>query len=357
VRYKKIVIKIGTSVITDENGYLDLPRIKNIVEQIAQIRKEGVDVIVVLSGAVTAGKTLFQEAKPVTSPKEKQLYASVGQISLMNYFSKQFFDKKITIGQILATKEDFRDRKHYLNMRSCFEALLGKEVIPVVNENDAISFHGATFTDNDELAGLIASMLNCDALIVLTDVDGVCDKHPKHKDAKCLTKVDPKETNVFDFITSEKSSCGTGGMFSKCKIATRLSAIGIGTHIVNGTKENIISSVMEGKLVGTEFVAQKNISSMKRWLANSQGHEVGSVFINEGAKEKLLTNGSVSLLPVGIISVEGEFEKGDIIAIKTEYNQVLGRGVAQYNSSKAGALMGKKGEKPLVRCDYLFIIE
>ena len=350
MKYKRIVIKVGTKVITDEKSLLCKKAMSRIVEQIVQLKKQGVEVVLVSSGAMGAGRPLVKFSKKPKRILERQMLASVGQTRLINAYDQLFSKHDYLCAQVLATKEDFRDRKHYLNMQNCMEGLLDDQIIPIVNENDVISVDELMFTDNDELAGLLASQLDADALLLLTSVDGLTQGD------EVVETVDFKKDNVCPYIKPTKSSFGRGGMITKCKIAERMSQVGIHTHIINGEKPNIVLDVLQNKNVGTTFLIQKKISGVKKWIAHSEGREKGKVFIDDKAVEILTaTNTAASLLPVGITKVSGEFEKDDIIKIKNQKGKSVGLGVVQYGSKKAEELIGKKGEKPLVHYDYLFM--
>lgn len=356
MQYKKIVIKVGTNVISKENGLLDYEIIKNLVEQISFLKNNQVEIILVSSGAVGAGRSMINLDSNINTVVKRQILASIGQPRLLNIYSEMFEKNNYLCAQILATKEDFRDRLHYLNMKNCFNALLQDNIIPIVNENDVVSVTELMFTDNDELAGLIASMLNVDALIILTNVDGVYKGHPKDKDSKLIDEIDIKKPEFKQFISPEKSQFGRGGMLTKYGIAEKMSLVGINTHILNGKKNDNLKKLLLGEKIGTRFLIKKDVSNIKKWIAYSEGYEKASVYINQGAEEALLSKEkAISLLPVGISSIKGDFEKGDIIRICNDKNDYLGLGLAQYNSNKANSIIGKKGQKALIHYNYIFL--
>jgi glutamate 5-kinase len=240
-------------------------------------------------------------------------------------------------------------------MRTCFDALLQQKIIPVVNENDAVAVTELMFTDNDELSGLIASMMQVDAHIILSHVDGLFDL--KSSEKKVITEIDPSTKNFHQYIHPGKSEFGRGGMLTKCHIAHKLSRLGITVHIANGKTRDILLSILEGKPEGTRFLSQKPKDGLKRWIAHSEGLEKGAVVVNEGAHLALTsTEHASSLLPVGIVAVEGTFAKGDIIRICTTNGKVIGYGMAGYSADKTRAITGHKGEKPLIHYDYLYIL-
>jgi len=351
---KRIVIKVGTNVITREDGMLNEQIIKQLALQIAEIKKQGYDVIIVSSGAMAAGRTF---APPYCNPNKvihRQLLAAIGQVELIHTWSLVFEDYGSICAQVLATKEDFRSRRHYLNMKNCFEALLQDKVIPIVNENDVVSVSEIMFTDNDELAGMIASMLDAESLILLTNVDGLFDGDPKDPSSKIIQEIDPQKTTVEDYVQKTKSEFGLGGMLTKSRIAKTLSSIGTTTYIANGRKEYVITDILKGEKIGTKFIPQKKVSKTKKWVALAKGYEKGTIYVNKKA-EKILKEKVSSVLPVGVIKVEGNFEKGDIIKVLSEQGRFLGLGKAEYSSEKANELIGKAHEKPVIHYDYLFI--
>lgn len=354
--YKRIVVKVGTKVITDAGGKIDPAVLKHLVRQITLLRQQGIQIILVTSGAMAAGRsTLF--IKGEERVEQKQVLASVGQVKLMSTYSSLFGEYGFLCAQILVTKEDFRDKVHYNNMQNCFENLLKNNVVPVVNENDTIATTELLFTDNDELAGLIASQLDAEALIILTDVEGVLTGDPKDKSSRIISEIDFKNINSYQkYVSPEKSSFGRGGMLTKFGIAKKLAVQGIATYIVSGKKNNILMDLINGEKIGTKFNPQKKTSSLKRRLAYSEGIAKGAVVVNKCTKEMLLSKTKImSLLPVGVVGVEGNFKKGDTIEIKSERGQKLGFGIAQYDFLKAKELAGKKNVKPVIHYNYMFI--
>lgn len=351
---QRIIVKVGTNVITRDDGMLNEQIIEQLAHQIAELKKREIDVVLVSSGAMAAGRTFAPAYCHRNKVVHRQLLAAIGQVELMNTYSRVFDSFGAICAQVLSTKEDFRSRRHYLNMKNCFEALLEDQVIPIVNENDVISVSELMFTDNDELAGMIASMLDVDTVIFLSSVDGIFDGNPKDTNSKLISEIDPQKEGCEKYIQKSKSEFGTGGMLTKCRIAKTLSSIGVVTYIANGQKENVISEIIEGKEVGTKFLAAKNVSKEKKWVAFSKGYEKGTVCVNKGA-EKSLKEKVSSLLFVGVTKIEGDFEKGDIIKVVNEKGKFIGLGKARYDSKEAQDLIGKHDKKPFIHYDYLFI--
>lgn len=354
--YKRVIVKIGSNVLTQGNGLPDQVRIQQLVEQFAYIKKQGIELIVVSSGAVASGRSLLPLKEHKQSVAMRQVLSSVGQVKLINTYAQLFSEQEMLCAQVLVTKEDFRDRVHYLNMKNCFHSLLQNNVIPIVNENDVVSVTELMFTDNDELAGLIASMLNADALIILSNIDGIYNGDPTLPQTRIIEQVQQNEYNFSSIIKAEKSTFGRGGMITKAAIATKTAKLGIAVHITNGKKDNVLLDLLFGELVHTHFLPENHKSERKRWIAHAESAALGAVQLNDGAKEVLTSRKVGSLLPIGIVAVSGDFKKGDMIKILDEGHKTIGWGIAQYGADKARERMGMKNQKPLVHYDYLYSI-
>ncbi|PIQ21945.1 MAG: glutamate 5-kinase [Cytophagales bacterium CG18_big_fil_WC_8_21_14_2_50_42_9] len=353
--YDRIIVKIGSNVLTQDQGVPDLERIQHLVEQLAALKKQGKEVIVVSSGAVASGRSLISISEKADAVATRQLLAAIGQVKLINTYADLFSKHGLICAQVLVTKEDFRDRQHYLNMQNCFRILLQNNVIPIVNENDVISVTELMFTDNDELAGLIASMLNADALMILTNVDGIYNGDPKDPAAEVIPEITAATTDFTAFVSTQRSQFGRGGMITKCHIAHKVAQLGIAVHIANGKTENILPKVLNQQIVNTRFVPHKTASGKKKWLAHSENYAKGVVQLNAGAKAALTSPKATSLLPVGIVNITGDFQKGDIIRLVDENEKPVGLGIAEYGSDKARERLGQKNQRPVVHYDYLFL--
>ena len=326
LRYKKITIKIGSNVLAKADGTLNVSRIAHLVDQLAFLHENGVELVVVSSGAVAAGRAVLQPSKKTDAVSQRQLWAALGQVKLISRYSDFFNEHGLVCAQVLTTKENFSSRGHYLNMQNCFTTLLENKVIPIVNENDTISVNELMFTDNDELSGLIASMVNSDALILLSNVDGVYDANPKSENAKLIRQIEVNNKEPENAISVERSDFGRGGMLTKFRIAKKVARDGIGVHVANGTSENVLIDLLEiGKdLKHTFFVPNKKSSSgVKKWIGYSDGFAKGQVVVNRGAINALHSDQAVSLLPVGIVCVDSEFKKGDLIKIVDESGEIV----------------------------------
>lgn len=355
--YKKIVVKIGSNVLTQANGLPDEYRIAHLVEQIVALKKLGITVIVISSGAVAAGRSMFSISEKHDAVAARQLLASIGQIKLINTYMSLFQQHELLCSQVLVTKEDFRDRKHYLNIKNCLSILLKNRVIPIVNENDVVSVTELMFTDNDELAGLIASMLEADALIILSNVDGVYDGDPKLPGTRVIEQIRRDGEDVERFISTAKSGSGRGGMVTKLGMAKKVAKLGIPVHIANGTRDRILIDLLDKKVVHTFFSPEKVTSGKKKWIAHSEQSATGTVQLNAGATLALVSGEARSLLPVGITRLISSFDKGDIIRLIDENEKLIGLGIAEYGSDKAKERIGQKGHKALVHYNYFYAVD
>lgn len=357
---KRVAIKIGSNVLTKADGTLDYTRMSALVDQIADLHRSGVEVILISSGAVAAGRNKALADK-LDAVSQRQLFSAIGQVKLINRYFMLFRDYGITCGQVLTTKESLGTRGHYLNQRNCMQVMIDNQVIPIVNENDTISVTELMFTDNDELSGLLAAMMDCEALIILSNIDGIFDGNPADPNSKVIREVLPGKRDLSAYIQTGKSSFGRGGMQTKTNIASKVADEGIQVIIANGKKDNILTDLLltDKDVVCTRFVASAvAASSVKKWIAHSEGFAKGEIHLDAGASSALAESDlATSVLPVGITEIKGNFEEDDIVKIFDEKGVHIGLGKAQYSSAEALKLIGKKGEKPVVHYDYLCIFE
>lgn len=358
---KRIVIKIGSNVLTRPDGTLDVTRISSLVDQVQAIRADGAQVLLVSSGAVACGRSRLGRggaALKLDPVEQRQLYSAVGQVQLIGLYSRLFQDWGTTIGQVLTMKESFSTRREYLNQRACMEVMLAHDVVPIINENDTVSVTELMFTDNDELSGLVASMMDADTLMILSNVDGIYDGPPSDPASKVIAKVLPGE-DISGGIGAQKSGFGRGGMRSKYAIATHAAEEGIRVLIANGKREGIVRDLYFNVpgTVCTEFVpVAGGVSSVKKWIAHSSGFAKGTVTVNAAAREALCGEQAVSLLPVGVVAVEGDFEEGDIIGILDPSGAQFAVGRSAYSAAQAREVIGQHDCRPLVHYDYLSLL-
>lgn len=353
----RIAVKIGSNVLTRHDGALDITRISALVDQVAELHRQGVSVVLISSGAIASGRSEIKVGKKLDAVSSRQLYSAVGQAKLINRYYELFREHGLVCGQVLTTKENFGSRLHYLNQKHCMEVMIDNNVIPIVNENDTISVTELMFTDNDELSGLITTMMGMDALVILSNIDGIYNGNPDDPKSTVIREINVKE-DLSEYIKTTKSEFGRGGMLTKCSIAQKVAEEGIEVIIANGKRENILLNLINNPktTVSTRFIpSDKPTSSVKKWIAHSEGFAKGEIHINKGAEKALLGDKAVSILMVGVTKIVGDFEKEDIVKIVNEEGQQLGVGCTAYNSSEATQLIGQRDLKPLIHYDYLYL--
>ena len=362
---RRITVKVGSNVLTRADGTLDVTRMSALVDQVADLRRRGIEVILVSSGAVASGRGEVRPVRRLDSVDQRQLFSAVGQAKLINRYYELFREHGIAVGQVLTTKESFGTRSHYLNQKNCMTVMLENGVLPIVNENDTISISELMFTDNDELSGLIASMMDAHALIILSNVDGIYDGPPSDPASRVIPEIRPGD-DFASCIQTSKSSFGRGGMLTKTSIARKVADEGITVIIANGRRENVLVEIVESEerrmkheepsLSYTRFVpAPRPASSVKKWIAHSEGFAKGAYYVDEQTMNLLQSDRPVSILPVGVLAVEGKFDKDDIVRIYGPGSRYIGVGKTAFSSKEAVELMGKHGQKPAVHYDYLYI--
>ena len=357
-KFRRVVIKVGSNVLTREDGRPDTTRISGLVDQFARLHREGIELILVSSGAVASGRSLLESrVGRIDTVSARQLYSAVGQVKLMNRYYDLFNDYGIACGQVLTTKESLSTRRQYLSQRNCMETMLAAGVIPIVNENDTISVTELMFTDNDELSGLVAAMMGADALLILSNIDGIYDGSPSSSSSRVIRRVAPGR-DLSPYIDTTRSSRGRGGMTSKSRIASRVAGEGIEVIIANGRRDEILTDLLlrDRDVVCTRFeAASKAASGVKKWIASSEGFAKGALRLDGGAAEAVRRNRAASILAVGVTQVEGDFERDDIVRILSPEGIQLGVGRIACDSATARRNLGRKGLKPLIHCDYLYL--
>lgn len=343
-RAKRAVIKIGSNVLTQNNG-LNLKAIQSITRQICRLIDDGREVILVSSGAMASGvKKVGLPKRPDELPK-RQAVAAVGQAGLIMEYEKSFgrFDKKVA--QILLTREDLSNRKRYLNARNTLYTLLGWQVVPIINENDTVSVEEIKLGDNDNLAAMITLLMEADILINLTDIEGLFNKDPRiHHDAELIPMVTTITKSTEQYASEIPGALGTGGMISKIRAARKVNSAGVPMVIAKGDEPNILIKLFSDGAHGTFFVPRKEkLASRKCWIAFSLKPQ-GAVKIDDGAANAILKNGK-SLLPSGIVAVEADFNIGAAVEFKNRKNEILGIGLANYSAADIRKIMGLKSKQ------------
>jgi glutamate 5-kinase len=341
---KKVVIKIGSGVLTRKEG-LDLNIIDQLVDEIADLKKNGRHIVMVTSGAVASGRHRMGITRKLKNMPEKQAAAAIGQGRLMRVYSNAFGRHGINVAQMLLTMSDLTDRQRFINIRNTLSHLLEWGVVPVINENDTVSVEEIKFGDNDHLAAMMANIVGADLLINLTNTDGLYDRNPKtSKKAKLINLVRKITSEIEAAATAESDPVGTGGMKSKIMAAQKVTVCGIPYIIASGKRKGIFEEIFSGKETGTFFLPMTNcLNSKEHWIAFTLRAR-GKLVIDEGAKNAILNKGK-SLLPSGIIGVEGEFTVGDPVAcIDSEGNQIA-KGLVNYSSDEIKKIQGLKTAK------------
>lgn len=352
----RIVVKVGSNVLTRPDGMPDVTHMSALVDQIAALRRMGHEVVLVSSGAVACGRGAVKPLKQLSAVAQRQLYSSVGQIRLINLYNQLFASYGIVVGQVLTQKENFSSRTSYLNQRACMLTMLDNGVIPIVNENDTASLTELMFTDNDELSGLIATMTDADTLIILSNVDGIFTGSPADPSSHLIERVEPGR-DVGEYVVATKSGFGRGGMGTKCGIASKVASEGVAVIIARGDRPNLLVDLLTcpDSVPHTLFEpSHEPLSNIKRWLAHSGSFAKGIVRVNARAAEALLSDRAVSLLPVGVTAVEGEWEEGDVVTVIGPDGATIGMGRASLSSAEALASLGHRGRRPLIHYDYLY---
>jgi glutamate 5-kinase len=345
-------VKFGTGVLTDSRKLIDPAQLEQLVGQIAALKKSGKEVVLVTSGAVGAGMgALGYESRP-TDLAEKQACAAVGQSRLMAAYDKLFSAHGLVVAQVLLTHEDLEHHERHLNARNTLVTLLQRGVIPIINENDAVSFTEIKFGDNDKLSALVASLLPADLLVILTTVDGVIENFGK-KNPRTLSVVEQIDSAIEKMAGGTTSETAVGGMKSKIDAAKIVVRSGIPLVIVSGKKKNVLAKVLAGEDEGTLFVAQPNkLQGRKRWIAFFH-HPQGALFVDDGAKKALRESGK-SLLPPGVARCEGEFAADDVVRICDLDGMEFARGIAKFSADEIRAK--KLARVELVHRDDLVIL-
>src|ERR1035437_2261378 len=338
---KKILVKIGSAVLTGAEG-LDLKIINALVREMSDLSHKGYSIVIVTSGAIASGKHRLNITDKLKSIPEKQAAAAIGQGRLMRVYSKAFEKKGLYVAQILLTLSDLTDRQRYLNIRNTLSTLMEWGVTPIINENDSVAVDEIKFGDNDNLAAMIANIVEADIFINLTSTAGLYDCNPaKSKKAELIGLVREITSEIEAMASAETSSVGTGGMKSKILAAKKVTAIGIPCIIAPGKRKRVLTDILAGKEIGTLFLPMADrLNSKKYWIAFTLRSR-GRLIIDNGAKKALLDKGK-SLLPSGVIDVEGDFDLGDPVSCVDREGTSLAKGLVNFSSAEIRKIMGLK---------------
>ena len=338
---KRCVIKIGSALLTNDGAGLNMAGIATWVEQISNLRKSGVEVVLVSSGAVAEGMCRLGLTKRPESLHELQAAAAVGQMGLIQSYESEFQKYNLHTAQILLTHDDLSNRQRYLNARNTVRSLLELGVVPIINENDTVVTDEIRFGDNDTLAALVANLIEADYLLILTDQNGLFDRNPRdHDDAKLISEASADDNSLAAMAEGGSGTFGRGGMATKVSAAKLAARSGTSTLIAAGNEKNIIQKIFSAEDLGTLLYAEQNpVTARKQWLA---GHLQikGKLILDDGAVKKLCESGS-SLLAVGVSEIQGEFSRGEIVSCVTSDGKEIARGLVNYNSADINKIKGK----------------
>lgn len=342
-KLKRIVVKVGTATITERSGRISARRLGSLAGQVAEATSRGVQVAVVSSGAIAAGmEKLKMEDRP-SDIGALQAVAAVGQGALIRRYTDTFARRGMVAGQVLVTQHDLTHRQQYLNARHTLDTLFEMGVVPVVNENDTVATEEITFGDNDMLAALVASLCSADLLVLLTDTAGLYTEDPRRSEEARLIRRVEKVTSEIEEIGGEAGELGLGGMSSKVQAAKAASEAGVRAVIADGRAPTTIIEILDGESPGTFFPACGTMTAKKHWIGYAKMSK-GRLMVDEGAARALLSRGK-SLLPAGVLKVEGTFRVGDCVDIIGPDGAVIGRGLASYDSKEARKVKGMRSDQ------------
>jgi glutamate 5-kinase len=342
-----LIAKFGTNLLTGGTGHLEPSIVSSLVEQVAQLHQKGHEIIIVSSGAIAAGRQKLGIVKERKDIPFKQVLASVGQSQLMNVYEQFFSQHDIVVAQALLTKSDLSDRAGYLNARNTLLALIELGVICVVNENDIVAtdeLGELTFGDNDNLSAMVANLVDADLLVLLTDIDGLYTADPQlDPQARLIPRVEKVDDEIERAAGDSASSCGVGGMITKLEAARLATASGVTVVIANGRKPDVLKQIALGQNIGTIFPSRTSkLESKKRWMLSRLACK-GKLIIDDGAVLALKKQNR-SLLPAGVVGMEGEFERGDVVDIFGSKGRQIGSGISNYSSQDVAVIKGAQSE-------------
>ena len=362
----KIIIKIGSSSLVNHDLSINEPMMYDLSKQLKILLDNNCHPLLVTSGAIAVGRNVLGLSTKPKSLSLKQACAAVGQAKLMENYNKAFDVFKIKAGQVLLSHDDFQSRKRINYLKSCLNTMIEENIIPIINENDVVSVDEIKVGDNDTLSGLICPLVDADMLIILSDIDGLYDSNPQeNKDAKFISEVKTITDEIKMMAKGSSTTVGTGGMSTKIKAAEIASNSGCKTMIMNAKKINLLHEILDGKNLGTLFYENDKIPQKTSWLIYDT-RSVGAIIINDNLKNKLSKSKKVSILPIGVINVDGNFSAGDIIDVIDTKGNILAKGISSYgsyeiskimshNSKEIKDILGYKDKEQIIHADDLVI--
>ena len=342
---KRIVVKVGTSTITYPTGKMNLGRMEKLVRELTDLAKQGREIVLVTSGAIAVGMDRMGKKKRPRSIPQRQALAAVGQGALMHAYGSLFAAYGRMAGQVLLTKENSRRHHQYTNSRNALKAMLAMGVLPVVNENDAVAVDEVKIGDNDTLSATVATLVDADVLIILSDVDGLYTANPAtHKKARLIPEVREITPDIEKLAGGAGSAAGTGGMRTKIEAAKIATRSGVTMVVASGEEDGVIRTVLNGEAVGTLFPArEEHLKARKSWLAFGR-NIAGDLVVDDGCAEAMLTGGK-SLLAAGLVSVEGAFAAKSTVRVLTQEGREIARGIVNYDAVSLRRIAGRRTDE------------
>ncbi len=352
---RRVVIKVGSSLLVSLDTGLNKEFISQLAGELASLKKRGVQIVMVSSGAIAAGMERLNLKKRPKTISALQATAAIGQSSLMYVYEEAFIRWGLKVAQVLLTHEDMRERKRYINARNTLFTLLEMEVIPIINENDSVVVEEIKFGDNDLLAALVTSLVDADLLLILTDIDGLYNGEPQ-KGGRPISLVERVTKEVEEMARGSQTEIGTGGMLSKIGAAKLAARFGVPTVVTNGRTQKVLARVFAGEILGTLFLSGgQRLKGRKKWIGFTLRPK-GKLKLDKGAQEAIVKGGK-SLLPSGIIGVEGEFGRGDPISCLDPEGKEFARGLVNYDSGELRKIMGRQSSQIAVVLGYKYTDE
>lgn len=342
-RVKTLVVKVGTNVLSTDDDRLDADRISSLAEQLHGICQKNINLVLVSSGAIGAGMGLLGLKERPKDLSHLQAAAATGQAHLIHIYDKAFRPHGYHAAQLLLTANDFKNRTRYLNVRNTLRTLGEFHVIPIINENDTVSTDEIKLGDNDRLAAMVAGLIQADMLIVLSVVDGLLTGDPTNPDSRRIPLVERYDDQLTGLVGASKSSRGTGGMKTKLEAVRTATAVGVNVIIANGKRPNVLAEILDGADIGTLFLGEGDgVSAWKRWIGYTLPPK-GRLVLDAGARRAVETQGK-SLLAIGVVRVEGDFAKGEVVSLIDLEGDEFARGLTNYDATAARLIVGKRRE-------------
>jgi glutamate 5-kinase len=342
---RRIVVKVGSSILASIEKGLHYEVFSHLTKEISDLKRQGYEIVLVSSGAIAAGmEKLGYKTRPQTIT-QKQATAAVGQTRLMNIYEKYFSRFQQMVAQVLLTHDDLSHRRRFLNARNTLLTLLELGIIPIINENDTVVVDEIKFGDNDNLSALVTNLIGADLLIILTDIEGICDSDPRvNPRAKCIPLLEDIDVNMEGIVGETKSEMSVGGMISKIQAARKASRFGIPTVVAQGTKDGVLHQILKGKEIGTLILPKEEaLSSRKHWIAFNPKPK-GDVIVDDGAKKAIVQKGK-SLLPSGVVKIRGAFDRGELVTCLGPRGKEFARGLVNYSASELEKIKGLQSDQ------------